>query len=132
MATSTAPIKQIFLQQLDNFINELCTIFPKSPDILLFRERYNLVRSANSKIVLDYFIRYIYPHKQKIIDKDESFFLEGGGQDEIKDGSNLQFRDNIKKLWLGELSDQNKEIIHKYFKVFVILCDKYIIENIQK
>lgn len=73
MATSTAPIKQIFLQQLDNFINELCTIFPKSPDILLFRERYNLVRSANSKIVLDYFIRYIYPHKQKIIDKDESF-----------------------------------------------------------
>ncbi len=129
MATSTSTIKQVFLQQLDNFINELCTIFPKSTDILLFRERYNLIRSANSKIILDYFIKYIYPHKQKILDKDESFFLEGGGQDEIKDGSNLKFRDNIKNLWLGELSQENKDVIHRYFKVFVILCDKYINEK---
>jgi len=129
MATSTLTIKQVFLQQLDNFINELCTIFPKSTDILLFRERYNLIRSANSKLILDYFIKYIYPHKQKILDKDESFFLEGGGQDEIKDGSNLKFRDNIKNLWIGELSQENKDVIHRYFKVFVILCDKYINEN---
>ena len=122
-------IKQVFLQQLDNFINELCTIFPKSADILLFRERYSLIKSANSKIILDYFIQYIYPHKQKIIDKDESFFLEGGGQSELQDTSKLQFRDNIKKLWIAELSDQNKEIIHRYFQVFIILCDKYILEN---
>jgi hypothetical protein len=129
-SATSITVKQIFLQQLDNFINELCTIFPKSSDILLFRERYSLIKSANSKIILDYFIKYIYPHKQKILDKDESFFLEGGGQDEIKDGSNLQFRDNLKKLWVAELSDQNKEIIHKYFKVFIVLCDKYIFENI--
>ena len=129
MANPSITVKQVFLQQLDNFINEICTIFPKNSDILLFKERYFLLKSANSKIILEYFIKYIYPHKQKILDKDESFFLEGGGQDEIKDGSNLQFRDNIKKLWIGELSDQNKEIIHKYFKVFIVLCDKYILEN---
>ena len=28
------------------------------------------------------------------------------------------------------MSDENKEIIWKYFKLFILLCEKYIIENI--
>jgi hypothetical protein len=119
-------IKQTFLQQTDNFINELCTIFPKNNAILLFREKYTFIRTANSKLILEYFVNYIYPFKQKIMDQDESFFLDGGGQDEIKDTSGLKFRDNIKSLWIEEMSDENKEIIWKYFKIFILLCEKYI------
>jgi hypothetical protein len=125
-------VKQIFLQQTDNFINELCTIFPKNSDILLFREKYNLLRGVNSKLVIEYFVQYIYPHKNKILAQDESFFLEGGGQEELKGNNGLKFRDNIKTLWLGEMSDQNKDIVWKYFKIFVILCEKYVIENMNK
>lgn len=121
-------IKQIFLQQTDNFINELCALFPQNNEILLFREKYNLVKSANSKLIVEYFVQYIYPFKTKIMDQDVSFFLDGGGQDELKDKSGLKFRDNIKKLWITEMSDENKEIIWKYFKIFVILCEKYIKE----
>jgi hypothetical protein len=69
-------VKQTLLQQIDNFINELCTIFPKNNDILLFREKYILVKSANSKLVIEYFIQFINPLKKKIMDQDESFFLE--------------------------------------------------------
>ena len=124
-------VKQVLLQQIDNFINELCTIFPKSNDILLFREKYILVKSANSKLVIEYFIQFIYPLKKKIMDQDESFFLDGGGQEEIKDTSGLKFRDNIKILWISEMSHENKEVIWKYFKIFVILCEKYIMENMK-
>jgi hypothetical protein len=62
--------------------------------------------------------------------QDENFFLSGGGQEEIKDTSGLKFRDNLTKLWIAEMSDENKEIIWKYFKIFVLLCEKYILENI--
>lgn len=122
--------KQIFLQQLDNFINELCTIFPSNNDILLFREKYLLIKSANSKLVVEYFIRFIYPLKTKVMEQDETFFLDGGGQEEVKDTSGLKFRDNIKNLWVSEMSEENKEIIWKYFKIFILLCEKYINENI--
>ena len=122
-------VKQTFLQQTDNFINELCTIFPKNGDILLFREKYNLVKSMNSKLIIEYFVQYVYPHKNAIMQQDEAFFLEGGGQDDLTDTSGLKFRDNIKSLWIAEMSEQNKEIIFKYFKVFVILCEKYVLEN---
>ena len=125
-------IKQIFLQQTDNLINELCTIFPNHNEILLFREKYNLVKSANSKLIIEYFVMYIFPFKQKIMDEEESFFIDGGGQDEIKDTSGLKFRDNIKNLWVSEMSIDNKNIIWKYFKTFVILCEKYILENYNK
>jgi hypothetical protein len=27
------------------------------------------------------------------------------------------------------MSDENKEIIWKYFKIFILLCEKYILEN---
>jgi hypothetical protein len=123
-------VKNMFLKQIDNFIDELCKIFPESKDILILSEKYKMLKSINSKLIIDYIILYIYPHKNKINEKDESFFLDGGGQDEIKDTSGLKFRDNIKTLWINEMSDENKEIIWKYFNLFILLCEKYIIENI--
>jgi hypothetical protein len=125
-------IKSVFIKQIDNFINELCTIFPKSTDILLFSKKYFMIKKINSNMVIEYFVSYIYPHKNKINDQDESFFIEGGGQNELKDNSGLKFRDNIKTLWINEMSDENKEIIWKYFKLFILLCEKYIIENVEK
>ena len=124
-------IKQIFLQQTDNFMNELCNII-NTGDMLLFKEKYNFIRNANSKLIIDYFVQFVYPFKSQIISQDDKFFLEGGGQDELKDNSGLKFRDNIKNMWLSEMSDDNKEIIWKYFKVFVILSEKYIMETLNK
>lgn len=122
-------VKQIFLQQIDNFLNELCTLFSNNKELLLLNEKYKLLKSANSKLVIEYFIQYIYPFKQKIINQEEAFFLEGGGQDDIKDNSGLKLRDNIKNLWISEMSDDNKEIIWKYFKIFILLCEKYVVEQ---
>jgi hypothetical protein len=122
-------IKQKFLLQTDNFINDLYNIFPDNKDIMIFKEKYFLVRKANSNLVIQYFVMYIYPFKEKIMNKDESFFLDGGGQDELKDTSGLKFRDNLKILWLDNMSEENKEIVWKYFKVFVLLCEKYVIEQ---
>lgn len=122
-------VKQIFLQQIDNFLNELCNLFSKNKELLLLNEKYKLLKSANSKLVIEYFIQYIYPYKQKIINQEEVFFLEGGGQDDIKDNSGLKLRDNIRNLWISEMSDDNKEIIWKYFKIFILLCEKYVVEQ---
>lgn len=121
--------KQTLLQQIDNFMKELVSIFPKNGDILLFSEKYNLIRSANSSLIIQYFIQYVYPHKTRILNQEESYFLDGGGQEELKENNGLKFRDNIKNLWITEMSEQNKDIVWKYFKIFVILSEKYIIEN---
>jgi len=123
--------KQNFLKQIENFVTELATIFPTSGDILLLKENFLLLKSFNSNIVIEYFIQFIYPLKDQIIIKNEDFFLNGGGQEDIQetDTHGLNLRNNIRTLWISQMSEENKEIIWKYFKIFIILIEKYIKEN---
>jgi len=130
--TSVKPsIKQTFLQQVDNLMDDLCNTYPYSGEILLFREKYNLIRSGNSTLIIEYFIKYVYPFKPQIMDEDEDFFVQGGGQENITSEHKLEFRNNIRTLWLNDMTSGNKEVIWRYFKIFILLCEKYILENIE-
>ena len=95
-------IKNTFLQQIDNFMEEFLKIFPQKVEIQLFIQKYNLIRTANSTLVIEYFIKYIYPHKNQILNQDENFFIIGGGQEELKDNNGLKLRDTNKNLWVSE------------------------------
>jgi hypothetical protein len=116
------------LQQISNFIDELNTTFPNNNDIEIFKEKFLFLKSVNSQLIIEYFITFIYPLKESILNQDENFFLEGGGQDEVKEKNGLNMRDNLKNLWIGQMSDDNKIIVWKYFKIFILLCEKYIKE----
>ena len=121
--------KTKLLQQISNFIEELNTTFPNNNDIEMFKEKFLFLKSVNSQLIIEYFIKFIHPLKESILNKDENFFLDGGGQDEVKDKNGLNMRDNLKKLWISEMSDDNKTVVWKYFKIFILLSDKYINES---
>ena len=121
--------KNIIITQISNFIDELCTTYPNNTELILFREKYNMLKGINSKLIVDYFIQYIYIHKEIILKQDESFFLDGGGQEEINDKYGLRLRDSLKNLWINEMKEENKKVVWKYFKTFILLIDKYISEN---
>ena len=121
-------IKSIIITQITNFVNELNEIYPNNKEITVFRERFNLLKNVNSQLILDYFIKYIYTHKEKILNENENFFLDGGGQEKIHE-SNLNMRDNIRKLWINNMTEDNKKIVWKYFKTFILLIDKYLLEK---
>ena len=120
--------KNKLLQQISNFIDELNTTFPNNNDIYIFKEKFLFLKSVNSQLIIEYFIKYIYPLKESILNQDEKFFLEGGGQDEVKDKNGLNMRDNLKNLWINQMSEDNKIIVWKYFKIFILLSEKYINE----
>lgn len=121
--------KQIFLKQFDNFIDELILISNNNKEILLFYEQYKMLKSMNSKLIIESFIQYVYPHNKKIRERDEEFFLNGGGQDVLKDDASLHLRDTLSNLWKTELDENKKNIIWKYMLAFCLLSEKYIIEN---
>ena len=109
--------KNIIITQITNFIDELVNTYPTNNELVLFREKYNLLRSANSQLIINYFIQYIYPHKDIIKKEDENFFLDGGGQEELNDKNGLKFRDNIKQLWQQNMSEENKKIVGNILKL---------------
>lgn len=123
-------IKSTFLQQTESLISQLETLFPENVDIRLFKDKYFLLKKLNSNKIIDGFICYVLPHKKKIMEKNDKFFLEGGGQDNLNNNQ-LNYSLNLKKLWNGKMSDVNKKIVWKYFQVLIILSEKYIISNVK-
>ena len=121
--------KSIIITQITNLINDLTTTYPDNKEMMIFKEKYNMLKSINSQLIIDYFIQFIYPYKELIKNENETFFLEGGGQEELNDKNGLRLRDNLKELWINNMKDENKKIVWKYFKTFILLIDKYILEN---
>jgi hypothetical protein len=124
-------VKQTFLNQIDNFLDEVKIISNNNTEIMIFCEQYNLLKSVNSKLIVEYFIKFVYPFKEKIRDKDESFFLQGGGQEDLNDKSGLKLRDTLTNLWANKLDQDKKDIIWKYLLVFCLLGEKYVVENMK-
>jgi len=121
--------KQVFLQQLENFIEEMCIIFPEMKSLQVFKQQYEMIKMADSKKLIEYFIQYILPHKENIMNENEDFFKSGGGQDFLQGKNQLiKFRDTMSEIWIQKLTDENKAICWKYFKIFVLLSEKYVRE----
>lgn len=117
-------IKKIFLKQIEDFTEEMINIFPEVKSLQVFKTQYEIFKSMNSTLILENFIKYVLPHKEKILKEDEAFFLNGGGQDNVK-GELMKFANVMADIWMNKMSEDNKAIAWKYFKVFVILSEKY-------
>ena len=125
--------RQVFMKQIENFIEEISILFPDIKSIKLFRHQYEMVKMTNPKVLIENFIQYVYPHKREIMKENEDFFKLGGGQEFLNGNDSLtKFRDTMSEIWLEKLSEENKKICWKYFKVFVLLSERYIQETNMK
>lgn len=130
--SSTSQIRVLFISQLDAFVAELMNHFSDERELILFCEKYNMVKGANNKMVIDSFVQYVLPLKEKIMTKDESFFLNGGGQEEIADDYGSRLRDILKNVWITKMDEANREIVWKYFAVFIKIIEKYVVQMIKE
>ena len=130
-----------FNSQLENLLNDLSDTFPDFMDIKIFREKYYLAKSANPKMIILIFLKYIYPYKEQILERNENFFLSDSLTDNITNNKDIQNELgtdndfiltkalNLKTLWT-KMNEQHKETLSTYFRVLVVLCEKYVKEQV--
>ena len=121
--------KSKFLKQTENFIDHLNKICENDSNIMMFKEKYYLVKKVNTTLIINSFIKYVLPFKNEIYNKDERYFLENGTKEDLGE-KKYKYSIDLKENW-KELNDQDKEIIWKYFRVLIILVEKYIIETLE-
>jgi hypothetical protein len=128
-----------FNNQVDSLIGVLKNIESIKNDsaIQLFELKLNAARKANVKIPIENFIKNVYQYKDHIMQKDEEFFL--GNIDQRVKEIEVEEQDsekvlhqalNIKDHWKNDLTDENKEVIWKYFQVLIKLAERYITEKV--
>lgn len=112
-------LKQLH-QQVTNLIDDILTICPDERDLLSIRIFFNLYPEID---LMEGFIKWVYPWKEHIMEKNEDFFKKNThvfGPLPADKVAHLKT-----KLYDGTFDEQDKEIMWKYFQVFIRLVEKY-------
>ena len=119
-------ITSTFNTQLINFYNELENLNIDKKLIKNSKTKIMLLKKANSKILIELFIQYIYIYKSFIISKDIQIFNNINEDIEDKENNKIYMLFNILKNNWNIYNDKTKENIWLYLNVLINLCDKYI------
>lgn len=111
--------------QVLNLLNDLMEIFPDENDILLTRLFFET--QADPQLIMDGFIKWVYPWKEQIFARDEVFFDKAERIFGPIDPSKII---RFKTMWKnGDLSNEEKDFVWRYFEVYIKLIDKYMKEK---
>ena len=118
----------VFNNKLVEFAKDLCYIFPSVNDFHIFLTACEWSICIDKKSPQSFFHSLVvHPFKDKILKKDESFFL-CESYEEYSDymkhyGHDLNLVQKLKKIW-QTLDEGNKNIIWKYMQVLMCLSLK--------
>lgn len=120
-------IVDTFCKLLNEFIDDLYRSYPDN-SLYLLKKATEAMIYANPSGVVKNFTSCISPYKSKILESDESFFLEGDLEKDILRGEYSFLLDELKKIssiWKDpNTSYKTKKSIWKYFHVLIKLSDK--------
>lgn len=103
-----------FNDMLGQFLVELHKTFPEEKDIKKMMTSFELLRSANPRLIVDGFMKGVTPYADRISAKDETFLLnEIEKIDFLKDL-------NIKSYW-GRMSPATKNATWQYLQTLYML-----------
>lgn len=104
-----------FNDMMGQFLNELVLTFPEEKSIQKFQAGFEVARVATPRATLEGFMKSVGPHANKLMAKDESFFLENAKDiDFLKDI-------NLHVIWTPETSAATKGAIWQYMQTLHIL-----------
>ncbi len=107
--------------QVLNLLDDLLSICPNEPDVLLARLFFE--NQVIPETLMLGFVKWVYPCENYIKEHNEKYFEENKHifgplpVDKVK-----YFKDKMKD---GTFDDDDKEIIWKYFEVFISLIEQY-------
>jgi len=104
-----------FNDMMEQFLNELVLTFPEEKTLLKYQATFDIAKTTWPRATLEGFMKSIGPHAEKIMAKDEKFFLENGGDIEWVSDVNLQI------IWKPDLSESTKNAIWQYLQTLYML-----------
>lgn len=118
-----------FRTQLIRFLDELIEQFPDESDFVIMR--IFLKDQIPVSDVIGRFIRDVLPLKDKVKNRDETFFLENVllyiPESTSSSLSYVESRvSHLKKLWLSDkLTSEDRETLWKWIDIFIQIADIY-------
>lgn len=123
-------IISVFNTQMTSFINDLILVYPNDNDLYTFKTSIKMLLLVDEKKVVNMFKEFVYSkYKVQIEKRDSDFFLKNNYDDIVAQTKTdtpeitAQLIKKIKSYWIS-MSNDNKEVVWKYFTVLIKLCEK--------
>mgnify|MGYP003998652827 CR=1 FL=1 len=101
-----------FNNQFEEFVEDICILFPNNKDIKTTKTALGMMRSANPRMICDVWYRYIYlKYEKEISEGNIEYFLTKDYSDDLQNAqTSNKALEAIEKLRqpLRELRDENK------------------------
>jgi hypothetical protein len=125
--------QKLFNETADEFFKDLSEGFPALPEYDVLRSEFaklklgfSVLKTCDEKQPQRVYKDYVLSqYRQRILDEDETFFLETNDYDITSKRKDywLDFIGKIKTAW-SSMDQENRKIIWRYFKLLTYLSDK--------
>lgn len=110
----------LFCKTLNDFLSELSFMYPDDPTLKMCYTMYKGLSSFYKEGIVDQMMFFIKPHSDKILEKDESFFLNNSNELFSGDSWMMEEINRVKSIWVDpSTTTETKECIWKYMITFV-------------
>lgn len=114
-----------FFTQFIAFLGELKEMYPDDPDFPGFVTALTLIRNTNPMLAVNFIkTEVVDPYKEKILARDESFFLE---QDFTEKNADMNVIFKLKD-YVREMTPASKDVVWQYIELLMKICLK-VLEN---
>jgi len=111
---------QAFFEQFVSFSKELCEMYPDDSDFSLFSNTLGLMKMTNPSLVVKYVADNVLQYEEKIMSKDETFFMQNEFAEYQADIDMNVF--SKLKQYIEKMSPSSKEHVWKYIQNIVRLA----------
>lgn len=108
-----------FFEQFVSFSKELCAMYPDDADFSLFANTLGLMKMTNPSMVVKYVADNVLQYEEKIMSKDESFFLQNEFS-EYQTDIDMNVFSKLKQ-YVENMSASSKDHVWKYIQNIVRL-----------
>jgi hypothetical protein len=118
-----------FNNTVEQLIDDLILRYQDHPyfgkELVMTKEKFSLLRKTNPRKSVEGTLRFIYPFKAQLMANDEQF------DEHVKNDSHLMKVLKIKELWEQDMDDLTKKTLFDFFKVLIILAERYVSEKME-
>jgi hypothetical protein len=115
---------------IDSLIDRYSYHEYSNKELKLIKEKFTLIKTMNPAKIIEGFLVKVYPYKQQIMDENDDFFLHKSYENDTKNEGNLVKVLKIKELWETDMDNNTKKTLFNYFKVLIVLAEKYVAEKV--
>lgn len=109
-----------FFEQFVSFSKELCEMYPDDADFSLFANTLSLMKMTNPAMVVKYVSENVLQYEEKIMSKDESFFMQHEFA-EYQSDIDMNVFSKLKQ-YIEQMSADSKSHVWKYIQNIVRLA----------